>query len=388
MKTKVFKDSIGDAPSIITSGGLTAVPTETVYGLACNGLDSSAVDKVYEVKGRPEIKPLSLMVSSIEDIYKYCEDVPSYAISFAKNHWPGPVTLIFKSKDFIPSNVLANGTTVGLRCPDQTLTLSLIENAGVPLAAPSANPSGSVSAKTAEEVLSYFDGQIDAVIDGGPCRLSCESMIIDFSSGAVDVLRKGFLKTNIIGVIGQSGAGKSSVLEYLSSQGAAAIDCDKLYHSLLDSDADLISDIEKDFPDCVIDRRVDRKKLAESVFSNPDKLETLNKVTHSHISCAVIDLIIKFFNENYDTVVIDAVELLSSGLGKLCNTVIGVISDEDKRIDRIMSRDNIDFVSAEKRVKAQKSEKYYIENCDIVLTNNGTYDEFINNCREVLNFGK
>ena len=162
-----------------------------MYGLAGNGLDVEAVERIYEVKGRPEVKPLSLMVPGPEAMELYCEDVPPQARALAERFWPGPLTIILTSKPLVPEIVRAGGATVGLRCPDHPDTLELLRRCGVPLAAPSANPSGAPSPKTAGEVLSYFDGLIEAVIDGGECGLGRESTIIDLSSRPVPDTQAG-----------------------------------------------------------------------------------------------------------------------------------------------------------------------------------------------------
>ena len=153
METKHITDHIEDAAQIIRAGGLVAVPTETVYGLAGNGLNEIAVKEIYEVKGRPEIKALSLMVPDESAMERYCEDVPDTAHTLARRFWPGPLTIVLRAKGEIPSIVLAGGKTVGLRCPDHPLTLKLLRKCALPLAAPSANPSGAESPKTAGQVL-------------------------------------------------------------------------------------------------------------------------------------------------------------------------------------------------------------------------------------------
>ena len=122
MKTEVLKDDIGTAAEIIRRGGLTAVPTETVYGLAANGLDEDAVRRLYEVKGRPAVKPLSLMVGGAEAFEKYGRDVPRSAYVLAEAFWPGPLTIVVKAASCVPSIVTAGGDTVGLRCPQQEQT--------------------------------------------------------------------------------------------------------------------------------------------------------------------------------------------------------------------------------------------------------------------------
>ena len=189
MKTEIITADMDRAADIIRRGGLVAVPTETVYGLAGNGLDEKAVEEIYEVKGRPAVKPLSLMVPDSTAMEEYCDAVPQAAHALADKFWPGPLTIVLKSKSIVPDIVRAGGATVGLRCPDHPLTLELLRRAKKPLAAPSANPSGQPSPKTAEEVEKYFDGKIDAVIDGGKCGLGFESTIIDMSCAPYRILR-------------------------------------------------------------------------------------------------------------------------------------------------------------------------------------------------------
>ena len=167
MKTEVIRENISEAAELIRRGALVAVPTETVYGLAGSGFDEAAVERIYEVKGRPEVKPLSLMVPGPEAFEKCCTEVPEAARTLAARFWPGPLTIVLPARPEIPRVVLAGGSTVGLRCPDHPLTLELLRQCGLPLAAPSANPSGEPSPKTAQQVLSYFEGKMEAVIDGG-----------------------------------------------------------------------------------------------------------------------------------------------------------------------------------------------------------------------------
>ena len=132
MNTRVFRSDVSGAAELIAAGGLVAVPTETVYGLAGDGTDVQAVERIYEVKGRPEVKPLSLMVPGQEAMERYCEDVPPQARLLAERFWPGPLTIILKSRPLVPEIVRAGGETVGLRCPDHPDTLALLRACGVP----------------------------------------------------------------------------------------------------------------------------------------------------------------------------------------------------------------------------------------------------------------
>ena len=158
METKLFINETGSCADIIKNGGLVAVPTETVYGLAGNGLSREAIEKIYKVKGRPAVKPLSLMVSSPEDMEKYCVNVSSEAKLLAEKFWPGPLTIVLEAAPIVPDIVRAGGKTVGLRCPDSPLTLQLLADSALPFAAPSANPSGQESPKNAAKVMEYFSG--------------------------------------------------------------------------------------------------------------------------------------------------------------------------------------------------------------------------------------
>lgn len=275
MKTHLLR-FCGDAAQIIKSGGLVAVPTETVYGLAANALDGEAVSKIFEVKGRPENKPLSVMVSGKEAFDLYCREVPAQAKTLADKFWPGPLTIVLKAKDVFPEAILAGGKTVGLRCPNHALTLRLLEETGLPLAAPSANPSSMPSPTTAEQVMDYFDGKIDAVIDGGKAQFGNESTIIDLSKTPFEILREGAVSSEqifdcllsamtIVGVTGGSGSGKSVVLDSLSNMGAAVIDCDKVYHELTLSSDEMRQELIDSFGEVYDGKVLNRKKLGSIV---------------------------------------------------------------------------------------------------------------------------
>jgi len=183
---------------IIRRGGLVGVPTETVYGLAANGLDAAAVERIYDVKNRPETKPISLLVSGIEDAAKFCRDIPDAAYKLARAFWPGPLTMVLLKIGAVPDVVTAGGGTVGVRCPDHQMTLEIIRLAGAPLAAPSANLSGEPSPKRARDVLDAFGGRIDCVVDGGECTVGVESTVLDLTGDAPRILRTGALSTDDI----------------------------------------------------------------------------------------------------------------------------------------------------------------------------------------------
>jgi len=199
MNTVVIKNNdLTYAIEVLRNGGLVGVPTETVYGLAGNGLNADAVAKIYEVKGRPEVKPLSLLVPSLEVAATVCAEIPQAARILAEKFWPGPLTLVLPKNDSVPDIVTAGGDTIGVRCPDHPLTLALLREAGVPAAAPSANVSDMPSPKCADDVLSYFDGKIECVIDGGKCELGVESTLVLLTDGSYKILRQGALSEDDI----------------------------------------------------------------------------------------------------------------------------------------------------------------------------------------------
>ena len=402
METKRITENIDEAAEIIREGGLVAVPTETVYGLAGSGLNEEAVEKIYEVKGRPAVKPLSLMVPDETAMELYCEDVPPQAHALAKRFWPGPLTIVLKAKTHIPSIVLAVGTTVGLRCPDHPLTLKLLRTCGLPLAAPSANPSGEASPKTAEQVLDYFDGKIDAVIDGGPCGIGKESTLIDMSEAPFRILRQGALpeekiaealagELTVIGITGGSGCGKTTALAELEALGALVLDCDAIYHELLENDAELIAALDAAFPGTVRNGVVDRKALGKLVFSDPIMLEKLNGISWRSVKQAVEQRLRDHAMRGGSLAAIDAVELIASGLSERCAATVGILADRDTRIARVTARDGISREAAEARLDAQKPDSYYRDRCSHILLNNADMDRFAADCqalyKEIINNG-
>lgn len=393
MNTKRFISCTDELVGIMRGGGLVAVPTETVYGLAGNGLDEKAVAEIYEVKGRPEVKPLSLMVHDAASMERYCESVPPQAYTLAKRFWPGPLTIVMKAKPCVPEIVRAGGETVGLRCPDHPLTLELLEKSRVPFAAPSANPSGESSPKNADSVLKYFDGKIDAVLDGGECGIGRESTLIDLSRMPYRILRQGALPADeiadalvdgmkIIGITGGTGCGKTTALNELERRGALLIDCDAVYHRMLETDRPMLDEIEKYFPGAVVDGKLDRKALGAVVFTDEEALRDLNIITHRHINLEIRRILREHAMNGGTLAAIDAIELFSSGLAKRCTATVGVIAGRDVRISRIMRRDGISREYAMMRVNAQRTNEYFIQKCSRVLENNGSQEEFIERCRK------
>ena len=394
METHLFssEQELSAAAELLRDGGLVAVPTETVYGLCVNGLDETAVAALYEVKGRPEVKPLSLMVDGSEALTRYAVDVPPAAHALARKFWPGPLTIVLKAKDIVPAIVRAGQATVGLRCPDHPLTLALLKQVQLPLAGPSANPSGQPSPKTAETVLAYFDGRIHAVIDGGPCGLGTESTLLDMSTVPYRILRQGALSEEaidaalvdtlrIVGLTGGTGSGKTTVLRYLTDRGALGLDCDEIYHQLLLSCTPMLSELEACFPEAFIGGTLDRKRLGALVFADEDALAELNAITHRYVKAEVARRLRAFAREGGATAVIDAIALFESGLAEMCDITVGVTADREVRMRRIMAREGISEEYARSRIDAQRPDSYFTAHCGHVLTNNGTVEKLTQQCR-------
>ena len=179
------------AAAIIRRGGLVAIPTETVYGLGADGLNEEAVASIFAAKGRPQDNPLILHVAEPGEIEKFCHSIPEAAYALAEKFWPGPLTMVLPARDIVPKRTTGGLSTVAVRCPDNEITRAIIRLSGVPIAAPSANLSGKPSTTTAAHVLHDHDGKIDAIVDGGPCRVGVESTIVDLTDEHPRLLRPG-----------------------------------------------------------------------------------------------------------------------------------------------------------------------------------------------------
>jgi len=207
--------------SILRAGGLVAFPTETVYGLGANGLDGEAVRRIFEAKGRPSDNPLILHVAKKNDVKQLWPRIPPIARTLMDAFWPGPLTLIFNRSSIVPDEVTAGLDTVAVRMPDNKTALALIREAGVPVAAPSANSSGKPSPTAAEHVREDLEGKIDLIIDGGPCRFGLESTVLSLV-GAPTILRPGAVTALVLEAIIGPVALASSILSPLKEGERAA----------------------------------------------------------------------------------------------------------------------------------------------------------------------
>jgi len=186
------------AVEALTAHQIIAIPTETVYGLAGNAFSEEAIAKIFKLKKRPLYNPLIVHIKSVDFLTKVAQEIPEVALVLAKAFWPGPLTLVLKKRSIIPDIVTAGKDTVAIRVPNHPMTSQLLNELDFPLAAPSANPFGSISPTTAHHVSHYFSEELDVILDGGTCERGIESTIIGFENDLPIVYRLGVITLKII----------------------------------------------------------------------------------------------------------------------------------------------------------------------------------------------
>ena len=182
---------VAEAARILREGGIVAIPTETVYGLAANAYDANAIVRVFEAKGRPQDNPLIVHISAFDQLADLVTDIPDEAKKLADAFWPGPLTMVLPRSDRLPACVSAGLDTVAVRMPSHPVARAVIDQSGCPLAAPSANRSGRPSPTTAQHVIDDLEGRIDAVLISDDCAVGVESTVVLLAGGAKRLLRPG-----------------------------------------------------------------------------------------------------------------------------------------------------------------------------------------------------
>ena len=196
--------NIGKAIQILESGGLVAIPTETVYGLAANAFNTDAVARIFEVKNRPWFDPIIVHCSGLAETEQIVKEIPDLARSLAEKFWPGPLTMLLHKQDDIPDLVTAGRQKVAIRVPDHPITYTLLKSLDFPLVAPSANPFGYVSPTSAQHVNQQLGDHIDYILDGGECHVGIESTIVGFKNDTTVIYRLGGLEpANIESITGK-----------------------------------------------------------------------------------------------------------------------------------------------------------------------------------------
>lgn len=189
----LISNSIQKAVTLLNQDKIIGIPTETVYGLAGNIYSPKAIQSIFAIKQRPFFNPLIVHIKSVADLPKIAIDIPEKALVLAAAFWPGPLTLVLTKQPNIPDLVTGGKDTVAVRVPNQSMTLALLDQLNYPLAAPSANPFGSISPTSAAHVAGYFKDSLEMVLDGGPCQRGIESTIIGFEKEAPVLYRLGAL---------------------------------------------------------------------------------------------------------------------------------------------------------------------------------------------------
>jgi L-threonylcarbamoyladenylate synthase len=197
----LFAAAVQRAAALLRAGGIVALPTETVYGLAANALDAAAVAKIYKAKGRPAHNPIIVHVASVAMAKRCVKNWPATAEKLAKAFWPGPLTLVLPRAKAIPDIVTAGGETVGVRWPAHPFIQAVIRRCGFPLAAPSANLSTRVSPTTAEHVRRQLGRKIPLIADGGPASVGIESTVLDLSMTPPQILRPGMIHAESLAAV-------------------------------------------------------------------------------------------------------------------------------------------------------------------------------------------
>lgn len=185
------REALGEAAAALKRGGMVAFPTESFYGLGVDALNSDAVGRLFAVKGRPDSKPVLVLVGSVAMAEALAPEISAGARELMARHWPGALTLVLRAAPHVPAQLTAGTGTIGIRIPGHTVAFSLVSAAGLPVTAPSANPSGESPPTTAAAVREYFGDRVDLILDGGPTAGGAGSTVADCTVWPPRILRPG-----------------------------------------------------------------------------------------------------------------------------------------------------------------------------------------------------
>lgn len=308
---------------ILRAGGLVAFPTETVYGLGANGLNSEAVAAIYAAKGRPTDNPSILHVSKKSDVRRLWRRMPRQAQQLMDAFWPGPLTLIAERSDIVPDAVTGGLDTVAIRMPADKTARMLIQKAGVPVAAPSANLSGRPSPTCAAHVLADMDGRIPLVLDGGPCRYGVESTVVSLA-GTPTILRPGAVTREMLAAVVGEVALSPSLLAPLRDGEVAASPGMKYRHYAPNAEVIVVSGepraVAKKICEIYVQKNLQEKncKIAATEqtkhFYNGKKYVILGDRNHPETLCASLFAALRELDDGADCILAEGVLPVEAGL--------------------------------------------------------------------------
>lgn len=272
------KEKLREAASILSSGGLVVMPTETVYGLGGDATSDDAAKKIYEAKGRPSNNPLIIHIADPKEAEDYCHTSPLY-YKLAQAFMPGPLTVILPKKDTVPASVTGGLDTVAVRCPDHPIANALIRAFGKPIAAPSANISGRPSPTCAKYVIEDLDGRVNMIIDGGQCEIGLESTIVKIDGDTLTLLRPGAVTYDALTMICETVKIADAVTEKLK-EGETVLSPGMMYrHYSPKTPVVLLDGEDDDFISFILSeqKRTDNK-CAVICYDGEEKLIGTNKI--------------------------------------------------------------------------------------------------------------
>lgn len=307
----ITKDIIKAQQKLINDD-LIALPTETVYGLAGNAYSETALKKIFDLKKRPQYNPLIVHIKSADYLPQVAKNISPIAQKLADYFWPGPLTLVLEKQPIIPDLVTAGKKTVAVRVPNHSMTLTLLNQLDFPLAAPSANPFGSISPTCAEHVFNYFENELEIILDGGACEKGIESTIIGFENNQPILYRHGSVSVEDIEKI----AGKVLIATNNDSKPNAPGMLSRHYAPSTDTYfTNNVNELIKSFPDKKIglllfkDEIIDKKDLLQEILSKTGNFNEATKNLYAAMH--------RLDNSNLDVII--AERLPDVGLGKTIN---------------------------------------------------------------------
>ncbi len=313
-------NKIKEAAECIKEGKIVLFPTETVYGIGANALDENAVNKIFIAKGRASDNPLIVHISNLEMLNNLVQEIGEIEQKLINNFWPGPLTIIFNRKDCIPNNVTAKLNTVGIRMPSNKIAKKLIELAGLPIAAPSANISGKPSGTKIEDIIEELDGKVDYILDNGMVDIGVESTVVRVVGEKVHILRPGKITVQDIENLGLQVVVEKQVMEECRPNEKVMSPGMKYRHYAPNSKCLLVySETEKKLID-EINKQIQNTKnvLVLARTRHLDKYNTTSKLdmgdSLEDISKNIFTLLRKVDSYNADLVIIEGVKREGLGL--------------------------------------------------------------------------